>query len=79
MRGAVEERVLVSAGCRLFNMIHERKPIATKELASHAEPSVLGSLIVKLVEIRRSLIIYEELASVATDCHSDPLHQIIGL
>ena len=37
-------------------MIHQRKPIATKELASHAEASVLGSLIAKLVEIRRSLI-----------------------
>src|SRR5262245_2178118 len=37
-------------------MIHERKLIATKGLASHAEPSVLGSLIAKLLEIRRSLI-----------------------
>jgi len=37
-------------------MIHKRDPTATKELASHAEPSVLGSLIAKLVEIRHSLI-----------------------
>src|SRR5215831_8682986 len=38
-------------------MIHERKLIATKEVASHPEPSVLlGPLIAKLVEIRRSLI-----------------------
>src|SRR6516164_7825428 len=37
-------------------MIHQRKLIATKEVASHAEPSMLGSLIAKLVEIRRSLI-----------------------
>ena len=56
-RGCRLARVLVDLGCRLLKMIHERNPIATKELASDAERSqLLGSLIAKLIEIRRSLV-----------------------
>jgi len=62
-------------------MIHERNPTATKELASHAELSgLLGPLITKLVEIRRSLVNqaaeFEERIASAYPLYQSPQNQI---